>query len=94
MGRREQDDRLAETQSGPCRLLKGITRGLQRMTSKTDTRAIMPANEIKAARLKDKSVMKSEVLLYEGDWQCQRIYRASVPQYLKKKKDAVPTAIT
>lgn len=29
----------------------------------------MQAMEIKAARLKDKSAMKSEVQLYEGDWQ-------------------------
>lgn len=53
----------------PCRLLKGKIEGAAEIGSKMDTWAIMQAREIKAARLKDKSAMKSVVQLYEGDWQ-------------------------
>lgn len=46
---------------------KGHNTGPAEDGSKIDPRAIMQAKKIKAARLKDKSAMKSELLLYEGD---------------------------
>lgn len=52
-----------------------------------DTRAIMQAREIKAARLKDKSAMKSEVQLYEGDW------HVWIAKKKKKKKERKERAI-
>lgn len=48
---------------------KGQNRGAAEIGSEMETQAIMQAKEIKAARLKDKSAVKSEVQLYEGDWQ-------------------------
>lgn len=51
MGREEQADRLAERQSYPCRLLKGII--LAENCSKMDSRAITERKQIKVARLKD-----------------------------------------
>lgn len=78
MGRRER--------ASPCRLLKGIIQRPAEDGSEMDPRAIMQAKEIKAARLKDTSAMKSEVVLCEGDWQSQRTdCRAAEPQSLKKK---------
>lgn len=64
---------------------KGHNTGPAEDGSKRDPRAIMQAKEIKAARLKDKSAMKSELLLYEGDWRCQRIDGAALP-YRKQDK--------
>ncbi len=65
---------------------KGHNTGPAEYGSKIDPRAIMQTTEIKAARLKDKSAVKAEVTLYEGDWQCQGKELRKL-QHLKRKQD-------
>lgn len=65
---------------------KGHSTGPAEDGSKMDSRAIMQAEEIKAARLKDKSVMKSEVELYEGNWQCHSSNTSAIKEKIRHKR--------